>query len=60
MLIKIGLRDLSAPMVACVRIALAAAVLVPVAGAHRALGVVRGRGGTLALVGAVQVGAPSS
>jgi drug/metabolite transporter (DMT)-like permease len=58
MLIKIGLRDLSPPMVACVRIALAAAVLVPVAATQRALGVVRGRAGTLALVGAVQVAAP--
>jgi drug/metabolite transporter (DMT)-like permease len=58
MLIKIGLRDLSAPMVACVRIALAAAVLVSVAATQRALGVVRRRAGTLALVGGVQVAAP--
>ena len=58
MLIKIGLRDLSAPMVACVRIALAAAVLVPLAASQQALGAVRGRGGTVALVAAVQVAAP--
>ncbi len=58
MFIKIGLRDLSAPMVACVRIALAAAVLVPVAASQHALGAVRGRAGTVALVGAVQVAAP--
>jgi drug/metabolite transporter (DMT)-like permease len=58
MLIKIGLRDLSAPMVACVRVALAAAVLVSLAASQRVLGVVRGRGGTVALVGAVQVAGP--
>jgi drug/metabolite transporter (DMT)-like permease len=58
MFIKIGLRDLSAPMVACARIALAAAVLVPWAASQRALGAVRGRAGTVALVGAVQVAGP--
>jgi drug/metabolite transporter (DMT)-like permease len=58
MLIKIGLRDLSAPMVAFLRIALAAAVLVPVAASKRALGAVRGRAGTVAIVGAVQVAGP--
>jgi drug/metabolite transporter (DMT)-like permease len=58
MFIKIGLRDLSAPMIACVRIALAAAVLVPVAASQRALGAVRGRAGTVAIVGAVQVAGP--
>jgi drug/metabolite transporter (DMT)-like permease len=58
MLIKIGLRDLSAPMVACVRVALAAAVLVSLAASQRVLGAVRGRGGTVALVGAVQVAGP--
>lgn len=58
MLIKIGLRDLPAPMVAWMRIALAALVLVPVAASQRALGVVRGRVGTLAVVGAVQVAGP--
>ena len=58
MLIKIGLRDLPAPMVAWMRIALAALVLVPVAASQRALGVARGRVGTLAVVGAVQVAGP--
>ncbi len=58
MLIKIGLRDLPAPMVAWTRIALAALVLVPVAASQRALGLARGRVGTLAAVGAVQVAGP--
>jgi drug/metabolite transporter (DMT)-like permease len=58
MLIKIGLRDLSAPMIACLRIALAALVLVPLAASQRALGTIRGRAGTVALIGAVQVAAP--
>src|SRR5688572_17412451 len=58
MFIKIGLRDLSAPMVACVRVALAAAVLLAVAASQGALGAVRGRAATVALVGAVQVAAP--
>jgi drug/metabolite transporter (DMT)-like permease len=58
MLIKIGLRDLSAPMIAWVRIALAALVLVPAAASQRALGVIRGRMGMLALIGAVQVAGP--
>ena len=58
MFIKIGLRDLSPPMVAWARIALAAAVLVPWAASLGALGSVRGRAGTVALIGAVQVAAP--
>jgi drug/metabolite transporter (DMT)-like permease len=58
MFIKIGLRDLSAPMVACIRIGLAAAVLVPVAASQGALGAVRGRLGTVVLVGAIQVAGP--
>jgi drug/metabolite transporter (DMT)-like permease len=58
MFIKIGLRDFSAPMVAWVRIALAAAVLVPLAASQRALGAVSGRAGTIALVGAVQAAGP--
>jgi drug/metabolite transporter (DMT)-like permease len=58
MFIKIGLRDLSAPMIACVRIALAALVLVPVAASQRALGTIHGRAGTVALIGAVQVAGP--
>jgi drug/metabolite transporter (DMT)-like permease len=58
MFIKIGLRDLSAPMVAWVRIALASLVLVPVAFSQGALDAVRGRLGWVALVGAVQVAGP--
>jgi hypothetical protein len=58
MFIKIGLRDLSAPMVAWVRIGLASLVLVPVAASQNALGAVRGRLGWVALVGAVQVAGP--
>jgi drug/metabolite transporter (DMT)-like permease len=56
--IKIGLRDLSPSMVAFVRIALAALVLLPVAAFQGALAGVRARAGWLALVGAVQVAAP--
>jgi drug/metabolite transporter (DMT)-like permease len=56
--IKIGLRDLSPSMVAFVRIALAALVLLPVAASRGALRGVRSRAGWLALVGAVQVAAP--
>jgi drug/metabolite transporter (DMT)-like permease len=58
MLIKIGLRDLSPAMIACARIGLAALVLVPLAAAQGALGAARGHLGTVALVGAVQVGGP--
>src|SRR2546430_9678295 len=58
MLIKIGLRDLSAPMIAGVRIGLAAAVLVPLAASQGALGAVRGRAGTIVILGAVQVAGP--
>ncbi len=58
MFIKIGLRDFSAPMIAWLRIALAAAVLVPMAASQRALGAVRGRPGTVAIVGGVQVAGP--
>jgi drug/metabolite transporter (DMT)-like permease len=56
--IKIGLRDLSPSMVAFVRIALAALVLLPVAAFQGALAGVRARAGWLALVGAVQVAGP--
>ena len=56
--IKIGLRDLSPSMVAFVRIALAALVLLPVAASQGALTGVRSRAGWLALVGAVQVAGP--
>lgn len=58
MLIKIGLRDLSPEMVAFARIALAAAVLMPIAAAQGALSGLRGRLGVIALVGAVQVAGP--
>src|ERR671934_156873 len=58
MLIKIGLRDFSAPVIAWARISLAALVLVPLAVSQGSLGTVRGRLGTLAAVGAVQVAGP--
>lgn len=58
LLIKIGLRDLSAPMVACGRIALAALVLLPVAAAQGALRPLRGRIGAIVVLGAVQVAGP--
>jgi drug/metabolite transporter (DMT)-like permease len=58
LLIKIGLRDLSPAMVAFVRIALAAAVLMPIAAAQGALRGLRGRVGVIVLVGAVQVAGP--
>jgi drug/metabolite transporter (DMT)-like permease len=56
--IKIGLRDLSPSMVAFLRIALAALVLLPVAASQGALSGVRSRAGWLGLVGAVQVAGP--
>ena len=58
MFIKIGLRDLSAPMIACARIGLAALVLVPLAVSQRAMGAIRGRIGTIALLAVVQVAGP--
>jgi drug/metabolite transporter (DMT)-like permease len=58
MFIKIGLRDLSPAMVAFARIALAAAVLIPIAAAQGALRGLGGRLPILALVGAVQVAGP--
>src|SRR4051794_41987200 len=58
MLIKIGLRDMSPEMVAFGRIALAAAVLMPIAAAQGALRGLRGRLGVVALVGAIQVAGP--
>lgn len=58
MLIKIGLRDLSPEMVAFARIALAAAVLMPIAAAQGALSGLRGCLGVIALVGAIQVAGP--
>jgi drug/metabolite transporter (DMT)-like permease len=57
--IKIGVRDLSPAMVAWARIALAAAVLVPLAARSGALAVARGSGIVwLAVVGAIQVAGP--
>jgi drug/metabolite transporter (DMT)-like permease len=58
MLIKIGLREMSPAMVAFARIALAAAVLLPIAAAQGALGRLRGRLGIIVLVGAIQVAGP--
>ena len=58
MFIAIGLRDLSPGMVAFLRIALAAAVLLPVAAAQGALSGARRYAGWLVLVGAVQVAGP--
>jgi drug/metabolite transporter (DMT)-like permease len=58
MFIKIGLRDLSPEMVAFGRIALAAAVLMPIAAAQGALGGLGGRVAVLVLLGAVQVAGP--
>jgi drug/metabolite transporter (DMT)-like permease len=58
MLIKIGLRGLSPEMVAFARIALAAAVLMPIAAAQGALNGLRGRLGMITLLGAVQVAGP--
>lgn len=57
--IKIGIRDLSPALVAWGRIALAAAVLVPLAARSGALAAARGNGaGWLMLVGAIQVAIP--
>ncbi|HYX78612.1 MAG TPA: DMT family transporter [Solirubrobacterales bacterium] len=58
MFIKIGLRDLSPSMVAFLRIALAAAVLMPVAASQGALRGLGRRAGMLALLGGVQVAGP--
>lgn len=59
LLIKIGVRDLSPAMVAWARVALAAAVLVPLAVHNGALGRVRDIGvGWLAVLGATQIAGP--
>ena len=58
MFIAIGLRDLSPGMVAFLRIALAAAVLIPIAALQGALKGVRPYLGWLVLLGAVQVAGP--
>lgn len=58
MLIKIGLRDLSPAMVACLRVALAALVVAPIAAARGALAGLGGVVGMLVVVGAIQVAGP--
>jgi drug/metabolite transporter (DMT)-like permease len=58
MFIKIGLRDLSPSMVAFLRIALAAAVLMPVAASQGALRGLGRRAGMLTLLGGIQVAGP--
>jgi len=58
MFIKVGLRDFSPAMVACVRVALAALVIAPFAIARGALGGVRAVLGLLVVTAAVQVAAP--
>jgi drug/metabolite transporter (DMT)-like permease len=58
MFIKIGLRDLSPAMVAFCRIALAAAVLMPIAAFQGALTPLRKRLAALVVLGAVQVAGP--
>jgi drug/metabolite transporter (DMT)-like permease len=58
MFIAIGLRDLSPGMVAFLRIALAAAVLIPIAATQGALAGARRYAGWLFLVGAIQVAGP--
>jgi drug/metabolite transporter (DMT)-like permease len=58
LLIKIGLRDLSPEMVAFTRIALAAAILVPFAASRGELVPLRGKLGTLVVLGAIQVAGP--
>jgi len=58
LLIKIGLRDLSPELVAFARIALAALLLLPIAASRQALAPLRGRIGTVTMLGAIQVAAP--
>ena len=58
MFIEIGLRDLSPGMVAFLRVALAAAVLLPIAIAQGALRGARPYAGWLVLVAAIQVAGP--
>jgi drug/metabolite transporter (DMT)-like permease len=58
LLIKIALRDFSFEVVAFARIALAAAVLLPIAASRRALAQLRGRVRMLFVLGAVQVAGP--
>src|SRR3954464_14411055 len=56
--IKIGIRDLSPAMVAWLRVALAALVLVPLASRRAGIANFRGRLGVLVLLGATQVAGP--
>ncbi len=58
MLIKIGLRDLSPAMVACLRVAFAAAVIAPIAISQGALRGIAAASVTLVLVAVVQVAGP--
>ena len=58
MFIEIGLRDMGPAVIACARVALAAALLLPVAAMHGAFAGVRSRMGWLIVVGTVQVAAP--
>lgn len=56
--IKVGLRDFSAPFLVFARTALAALVLLPVALRRRALGALRGRGRSIAVLAGLQVVVP--
>ncbi|MET0761708.1 MAG: EamA family transporter, partial [Thermoleophilaceae bacterium] len=58
MFIKIGLRDLTPEMIAFVRIALAALILLPLAHSRGALRGLRPLAGWFLLIGSVQVAAP--
>jgi len=58
LLIKIALRDLSPELVAFTRIALAALLLLPIAASRHALAPLRGRLGTVTVLGAIQVAGP--
>ena len=58
MFIEIGLRDMGPAVIACARVALAAALLLPVAAMQGAFAGVRSRMGWLIVVGIVQVAAP--
>ncbi|CAN5565812.1 DMT family transporter [soil metagenome] len=56
--IEIGLRDMGPGVVAWMRVALGAAVLIPVAASQGALSGVRSRAGWLIVVGTIQVAGP--
>lgn len=57
-LIKVALRDVGPGGVVCIRTALAAAILLPVAARRGALGVLRGRAGDVVVLAVIQVVAP--